>query len=158
MLARHLDGLIQAKGTATFSSRVQQTSGHRPDAPPDGEGWGGRQKYLESREMLGNLIKLLQQRITVDKPELLEQTWREIVQGRNDVVHNFVLQPFAGCGSRDDYDRSLEFIRQRRLRALPLLEMLDCLLRGWVAALQSPPDFEGEVLVEPPSWYGTSAA
>ena len=29
MLARHLDGLIQAKGTATFSSRVQQTSGHR---------------------------------------------------------------------------------------------------------------------------------
>ena len=29
MLARHLDVRIQAKGTATFSSRVQQTAGHR---------------------------------------------------------------------------------------------------------------------------------
>jgi hypothetical protein len=33
LLARHLDGLIQAKGTATFRSRVQQTSGHRPGLP-----------------------------------------------------------------------------------------------------------------------------
>ncbi len=38
MLARHLDGLIQAKGTATFRSRVQQTSGHRHLEPDEGFG------------------------------------------------------------------------------------------------------------------------
>jgi hypothetical protein len=30
LLARHLDARIQAKGTATFISSVQQSSGHRP--------------------------------------------------------------------------------------------------------------------------------
>ena len=128
------------------------------EEPPDGEGWGGRRKYLDSKEMLGNLIKLFQQRMSVERPELLEQAWREIVQGRNDVVHNFVLQPFASCGSREDYEHSLEFIRQRRLRALPLLQMLDTLLSGFVTALQLPPGFKGEVPVELLSRHSTSAA
>ena len=36
--------------------------------PPPGEGWEGRNKYLESKEMLGNLVKFLQQRMQVDDP------------------------------------------------------------------------------------------
>lgn len=128
------------------------------EGPSDDEGWNGRRKYLDSKEMLGNLVKLFQQRMAVERPELLEAAWREIVQGRNDVVHNFVLQPFAGCTSREDYERSLMYIRERRLRALPLLQMLDALLHGFVAVLQLPPGFEGEVPVELPSWYRAGAA
>jgi hypothetical protein len=95
------------------------------DAPPPDEGWAGRNKYLDSKEMLGNLIKFLQQRIQVDDPERLESEWRAVVRGRNEVVHHFVHQPFARCETPEQLEEALRFIRSRRLRALPLLEMLD---------------------------------
>lgn len=128
------------------------------DEPALGEGWDGRRKYLESKEMLGNLTKLFQQRMQVDRPDLIERVWREVVQGRNDVVHNFILQPFARCVTAEECRTSIEYVRTRRLRALPLLQMLDAMLRGFVAALQLPPDHEGEFEVELPEWYSSSAA
>ncbi len=128
------------------------------DALAEGEGWPGRLKYWESKEMLGNLVRLLQERLTVDDPEWLEAEWREIVQGRNDVIHNFPLQPFAGCNTLEDHRLALDYVRTRRLRALPLLQMLDALVRGFVAALLLPPDFEGEVPVELPDWWFTSTS
>jgi hypothetical protein len=120
--------------------------------PAKGEGWDGRRKYLDSKEMLGTLVKLLNERISTDIPQVFEDQLREVVQGRNDVVHNFVNQPFARCKTGEDLERSLEYIRVRRLRALPLLQMLDTQLRVHVVALQLPPDFEGEVTIDLPDW------
>ena len=126
--------------------------------PPPGEGWEGRNKYLESKEMLGNLVKFLQQRIQVDEPDRLEKEWRTVVQGRNEVVHHFVQLPFARCESPEQLEEALGFVRSRRLHALPLLEMLDHLLHGFLTALSLPPDYEGEVPVSLPEWIDRSAA
>ena len=128
------------------------------DETPYDEGWNGRRKYLDSKEMLGNLVRLLQERISVDDPATLEQEWRTMVQCRNDVVHNFVLQEFARCATLEQLEQSIEYVRTRRVRALPLLQMLDTMLRGFLSALQLPPDFEGEFPVELPDWLSTSAA
>ena len=107
--------------------------------PPPGEGWAGRYKYLESKEMLGNRVKFLQQRIRVNDPKRLEAEWRALVHGRNDVVHHFVQQSFACCESREELAEAIEFVRSRRIRALPLLQMLDQMLHGSVTALTLPP-------------------
>lgn len=128
------------------------------DEPPEDEGWNGRRKYLDSKEMLGTLIKLFQQRLSVDQPARIEAEWREVIQGRNDVVHNFVLQPFASCTTAEDLKKSLEYVRIRRLRALPLLQMLDFLAQGFLAVLQLPPGYEGEVPIQLPEWWAPSAA
>ena len=128
------------------------------DSPAKGEGWHGRLKYWESKEMLGNLVRLLQERMSVDEPEKFEFEWRMIVQGRNDVVHNFALQPFAGCTSREDSQLALEYVRARRLRALPMLYVLDAFLRGFVEALQLPPEFEGAMTVELSDWWPSESA
>jgi hypothetical protein len=127
------------------------------DEPAKGEGWEGRRKYLDSKEMLGNLVKLLHSRTTWENPGLIEAEWREVVQGRNDVVHNFSFQPFSKCETREEIELSLEYLRTRRTRALPLLHMLDVQLRGLVVALQLPPDFEGEIPVELPDWWNPNA-
>ena len=128
------------------------------EIPPAGEGWSNWRKYVDSKEMLGNLVKIFQQRMHVDEPELIEEEWRAVVQGRNDVVHNFIFQPFAGCSTPEETRSSIEYIRTRRLRALPLLQMLDFMLRGVLAVMQLPPDYEGEVNVELPDWWQPSAA
>jgi hypothetical protein len=128
------------------------------EGPPKGEGWGGRRKYLDSKEMLGNLVRILQERMQLEDPDFFEQEWRDVIQGRNDVVHNFLLQPFAGCNGQEEHERAIEYVRTRRLKALPLLHMLDCLLRGFVAVLQLPPNFEGEVTVDLPEWWPPNAA
>lgn len=126
--------------------------------PPIGEGWPGRDKYVESKEMLGNLVRLLHERITTDDPLKVEEVWRAVVQGRNEVVHHFAQQPFARCESLEELHQSIAFVRLRRTRALPLLSMLDQLLHGYVAALALPPEFEGELLLEPPAGPTESAA
>jgi len=126
--------------------------------PPKGEGWSGRRKYFDSKEMLGNLMKVFQQRIRIERPELIEQEWRQVVQGRNDVVHNFIFEHFAKCTTPEECRSSIEYIKARRLKALPLLRMLDFLLCGFAAALQSPPDVEGEVDVELPDWWPKCAS
>lgn len=126
--------------------------------PPADEGWTGRNKYLESKEMLGNLIKFLQQRVSVDDPEHLEAEFRALVLGRNEVVHQFVLQPFARCESAEELERSIEFVRSRRTRALPLLAILDHLLSAFATALALPSDFQGEFTIQMPEWGSEGAA
>ena len=122
------------------------------DTTAVGEGWGNWRKYLDSKEMLGNLVKLFQQRILVGDPELIENEWHSVVQGRNDVVHNFIFQPFAKCATLEEQRLSIEYIRTRRLRAHPFFQMLDSLLHGLRAVAQLPPDFEGEATIELPAW------
>lgn len=122
-----------------------------------GEGWSNWRKYIDSKEMLGNLVKVFQQRMQIDDPHLIEEEWRSVVQGRNDVVHNFILQPFAKCATPEEQRLSIEYLRERRMRALPLLQMLDFLLHGLMAVAKLPPDFEGEVAVGLPAWWQPSA-
>lgn len=126
--------------------------------PPPGEGWEGRNKYLESKEMLGHLVKFLQQRMQVDDPEGLELEWRAVVQGRNEVMHQFFQQSFARCENPEQLNDAIEFLRSRKARALPLLQMLDLLLRGFLAALALPPEYEGEFSFEQLTGSGESAA
>jgi hypothetical protein len=128
------------------------------DAPPPDEGWAGRQKYLESKEMLGKLVRLFQERLTTEDPVEMERAFREVVQGRNDVVHAFVAQPFAGGNTDEELRQSIDYVRVRRLRAVPLLQILDAMSRGFTASLTLPPDFQGEVPVDLPDWLGVRSA
>ncbi len=110
-----------------------------------GEGWEGRYKYLESKEMLGNLVKLLQQRMQISDPVAIEAQWREMVLGRNEVVHHFIQQPFARCESAVQVDEAIAFVRSRKNRAMPLLKMLDYIARGFLQSLTLPADFQGDM-------------
>ena len=105
------------------------------DAPPTDEGWPARRKYLDSKEMLGNLIRIFQERLTVNDPAALEQDWRTLVRYRNDVVHHLVPQPFAKCETADELRQAIEYVQVRRMHALPLLEMLDSMMATFVQAL-----------------------
>ncbi|HHK4695499.1 TPA: hypothetical protein ACQTZN_006800, partial [Pseudomonas aeruginosa] len=127
------------------------------DEPPPDEGWDNWRKYLDSKEMLGNLVRLFQERVASEDPAFVEKEWRSIVQCRNDVIHHFALQPFARCSTQEELHQSIAYIRERRLRATPMLKLLEILLHGLVAAMQAPANHEGELHVELPEWLINSA-
>ena len=120
--------------------------------PPAGEGWGGWNKYLLSKEMLGNLVRALLQRTTAEDPLQLESAFMSVVKGRNEVVHLFVHQPFASCQTEEQMGEAIEFIRSRRNRAAPLLQLLDHLAYSFLVSLTLPDDFEGEMPLVAPEW------
>jgi hypothetical protein len=122
---------------------------------PD-EGRNNWRKYLDSKEMLDNLVRLFQERLVCEDPAIVEKEWRAIVQCRNDVVHHFALQPFSRCSTQEELHQSFAYIRERRLRAIPMLKLLEVLLRGLLAAVQAPASHEGELYVELPEWLTNS--
>ncbi len=163
----NLDAVFLELGRATYTfqaieARIKFLLPHLnvagEDAPPSGEGWKGWRMYLDSKEMLGNLVRLLLDRVSTSDPVALEREWREVVQGRNDVVHNFAFQAFARCSTPEDIELSVQYLRIRRRRALPLLQMLEAFLYGFNAAVQLPPTFEGDAPVELPAWLNAGAA
>jgi hypothetical protein len=112
---------------------VPGTEDHAP-----GEGFKTWRVFLDSKETLGPLIRRLQERMTISQPEVIEKEWRKLVDHRNEVVHHFAGQSFSKLSSPDEYRQAVEFIRVRRLHALPLLEMLQTLSEGFLGELLSP--------------------
>jgi hypothetical protein len=117
-------------------------------APAPEEVWRDRRKYLDSKEMLGNLVRLFAERVSGDDLDWFEAELQQVVQCRNDVVHNFVLQSFASCRTPEDRRRAFDYLRSRRFRAQPLFELLDSLLQGFLVSFRLPRDFEGEISPE----------
>lgn len=107
------------------------------EGSPPVEGWDNWRKYLDSKEMLGNLVKLFQERLVSEEPALVEKEWRAIVQCRNDVIHHFALQPFARCSTQEELHQSISYIRERRLRAIPMLKLLEVLLHSLVVVIEA---------------------
>jgi hypothetical protein len=111
---------------------VPGTDEHAP-----GEGFENWRIFLDSKETLGPMMRRFLERTSSPQSELLEQEWRRIVSNRNDVVHHFVEQRFARLDSEEQYAIACEFLRSRRLHALPMFEMLQDMLKHFTEELQS---------------------
>ena len=110
------------------------------DTTAPGEGSDNWRVWLDSKQTLGLLVRRLHERMTSDPPEPAEKMWRTVVDDRNEVVHHFAEQPFARMSSRNECRQAFEFLRERRLRALPLLNQLQALVDGFVTMLGAIPD------------------
>jgi hypothetical protein len=108
--------------------------------------------YLDSKEMLGNLVKLFNARIKCDPPDFFETRFRTVVQCRNDVIHHFALQEFSSCATEEDQNRAISYIKERRAAALPLLKFLDAATQSLLAAFEAPWGHDMEMLIEMPEW------
>lgn len=98
---------------------VPGTDSHAP-----GEGFENWRILLDSKKTLGLLVQLLAERVSSDKTSALEETWRRLVEQRNDVVHHFASQPFIRLESEAEYREAVSFLKTRREFALPMFEML----------------------------------
>ena len=110
------------------------------DTTAPGEGSDNWRVWLDSKQTLGLLVRRLHERATHDQPELVAEMWRTVVDDRNQVVHHFAEQPFARMSSRNECRQAFEFLRERRLRALPLLDQLQAVADGFVTMLGAIPD------------------
>ncbi len=121
------------------------------DTTAPGEGFENWRAFLDSKQTLGLLVRRLHERTTHDQPELVEEMWRTVVDDRNEVVHHFAEQPFARMSSRNECRQAFEFLRERRLRALPLLDQLQGMLEGLVTVLGSISDDDQPLIDDIPA-------
>jgi len=121
------------------------------DTTAPGEGSDNWRVWLDSKQTLGLLVRRLHERMTSDPPEPAEKMWRTVVDDRNEVVHHFAEQPFARMSSRNECRQAFEFLRERRLRALPLLDQLQGMLEGLVTVLGSISDDDQPLIDDIPA-------
>lgn len=80
--------------------------------------------YLDSKTTLGPLIQKLKEHIESENPELLDQTWRQLVQHRNEVIHHYLEQPFCPLDTESKFFDAMTFLKCRRAAAAPMLAAL----------------------------------
>jgi hypothetical protein len=110
-----------------------------PKATTRGETSNNWRELLDSKQTLGPLIRLLVERVEAGNQAVLEQSWRTLVEERNEVVHHFAEQPFAKCDTEASYQEALAFLRLRRQHAMAMLEPLQQLAAGLSNALKCQP-------------------
>jgi hypothetical protein len=102
---------------------VTGTDTHAP-----GEGFENWRVFLDSKLTLGPMMERLKERSSFGGSEEADRELRRLVDYRNEVVHHFVGQPFSRLSSEDDYKAAFEFLKIRRLAALPMFNLLQELL------------------------------
>ena len=80
--------------------------------------------YLDSKTTLGPLIQKLKESVNSESPELLDEAWRKIVEYRNEVIHQYVQQPFSRLDTESKFNDAMAFLKLRRAAAVPLLLIL----------------------------------
>ena len=100
-----------------------------------GEGFANWRVFIDSKETMGPLMQRLKDRVTSDQRDLLDETWTQIVTHRNEVVHHFVSQPFARLATEVELQEAMRYLYQRRVVAIPMLEMLQQLCMSFAEAL-----------------------
>lgn len=111
---------------------VPGTDTHAP-----GEGFENWRVFLNSKETLGPLIRRLAERTEYNHPETLEREWRKLVDHRHEIVHHFIAQPFGRLATDAHYREAREFLRIRRLHALPMYETLQEILKLFIEMMQT---------------------
>lgn len=102
-----------------------------------GEGFANWRVFIDSKETMGPLIQRLKDRVTSEQPDLLDETWTQIVAHRNEIVHHFVSQPFARIAAESELEEAMRYLHQRRTFATPMVEMLQQLCMSFAEALVS---------------------
>ncbi|WP_414011569.1 hypothetical protein [Limnobacter sp.] len=82
-------------------------------------------------------MQRLKDRINTAHRDLFEATWTQIVMHRNEVVHHFASQPFAGLATEAELQEAMEYLHKRRVLATPMLEMLQQLSQAFAVVLKS---------------------
>ncbi|HEX7768610.1 MAG TPA: hypothetical protein VF422_01125 [Dokdonella sp.] len=80
--------------------------------------------YLDSKTTLGPLIQKLKEHVKSEHPDLLDQSWRQLVQYRNEIIHHYVEQPFSRLDTESKFKDAMLFLKHRRAAAVPLLVLL----------------------------------
>jgi len=80
--------------------------------------------YFDSKTTLGPLIQKLKEHVVSENADLLDQWWRQLVQYRNEIIHHYVEQPFSRLDTELKFNDAMQFLKQRRAAAVPLLALL----------------------------------
>jgi len=108
------------------------------DTHAKGEGFTNWRIYLDSKETMGPLMQRLKERMGVERQEEVDAVWTQIVNHRNEVVHHFASQAFARISSEAELTEAMIFLQNRKMLAVPMLEMLQQISTAFLAELQSP--------------------
>ena len=79
---------------------------------------------LDSKTTLGQLVKLLRERIESDNKVLLEESWRQLVEHRNELVHLVLAQPFGHLRNQQEVAEAMQFLKGRLQFAVAMLEIV----------------------------------
>jgi hypothetical protein len=109
---------------------VTGTDTHAP-----GEGFENWRIFLDSKLTLGPMMERLKERSSFGESKEADKELRRLVDYRNEVVHHFVGQKFSRLSSEADYKAAFEFLKIRRVAALPMYNLLQELLADFTSVL-----------------------
>lgn len=70
-------------------------------------------QLLDSKETLGGLTTLFQERVSSTDPAAFERDLRRLVEERNEVVHRFCAQPFGRLQSPEACEEAAKYLQSR---------------------------------------------